>query len=74
MDNDVCDGDGQVIVIRWSATVIENDSQCLSGPVVCQPFAPVTVLPYKRRGFQVIYGDEKAKTYQHRIILGQPLP
>lgn len=76
MDNTTCDGDGQPAVIRWAAKVIENDIQNCPNPKAasCKPFAPITVLPSKRKGSQVYYGDELARVYQLRVILGEPLP
>jgi len=77
LDNSTCDGDGQPIVVRWSAMVIENDLQScptLNAVEPCVPLARITVLPAKRKGYMVIYGDNLASAYQANVTLGQPLP
>lgn len=76
LDNSTCDASTDPIVIRWAALLAENDQQVCSGPTPsgCKPFAPITVLGYKRKGYQVFYGDELKNAYQARVTLGEPLP
>ena len=78
MDNSTCDGDERPIVVRWVASLRENDVQSCGEvtPVVegCEPFAPLTVLSHKRQGYQVYYGDQLKSFYQSKVILNKPLP
>jgi len=80
MDAYTCDADGQqLIVTRWAAVLIENDQQAAHSlrlpsvalPVECAPFAPVTVLPSVRTGWQVITGDGLRNAVQAVYLIGQ---
>lgn len=75
-DNSTCTSDGQPIVIRFLASVRENDIASCVAPVGadCVARAPVTVLTQKRKGYQEFYGDDVSRIYQHWLILGEPLP
>ena len=78
MDNSTCDGDGEPIIVRWVASVRENDIQDCTEVVPpgekCTPFAALTVLTQKRKGYQIYYGDELENAYQSRVILNKKLP